>query len=161
MTNKLKMILILVCVAMAFTGIGVWGYLKTNAVEPKIDTDTEVVVDGDTLKTFKAELTGFAPGTTQSYKISLSGDSKDDYDVTLRFYDSDNGALQQYLTVTITAGEFEMANVPLAQLFAMKEINLGKNVSEIVIAYTMDVEADDASQGTTCDFRIDITASNG
>ncbi len=160
MNNKIKIILILVCVAMAFTGIGIWGYLKANdTLQPEIDN--EVVVDGETHKEFKAELTGFAPLTTKEYKISLKGDAANSYNVKLRFCDSDNGALQQYLTVTITAGEFEMAGVPLASLFGMQEINLGTNASEIVIAYTMIDTDDNASQGTACDFRIEIIASNG
>lgn len=155
--NKMKVVLILVCVVMAFTGVGIYASLQS---ESQLEANTQITVDGNTSKTFKAQLTGFYPGCTQEYKISLTGDLADNYNVTMSFRnDKKQGGLENYITVVISAADFKLEK-PLKDLLDGESIDLGTNANEITIAYTMPTEAGNEAQATTCDFYVDVTAKN-
>lgn len=156
--NKMKVVLILVCVVMAFTGVGIYASLQSQS---KLEAHTQINVEGETTsKTLKATLTGFYPGCTQEYKISLTGDLADNYNVTMSFRnDKKQGGLENYITVVISTADFKLEK-PLKDLLKGDTIQLGANASEITIAYTMPAETGDEAQGTTCDFYVDVTAKN-
>lgn len=158
MNNKIKVVLILVCVAMAFTGVGIYMSLQS---QNKLEANTQINVEGETTsQTLKAKLTGFYPGCTQQYQISLNGELADSYTVTLSFRnDKKQGGLENFITVVISTSNFTLEK-PLKDLLNDEVIDLGTNASQITISYTMPTDTGDEAQGTTCDFYVDLTAKN-
>lgn len=157
MKRKLYVILILVCVVMASAGIVVFG---ANQSQDVLEKNTEIEINGETNRTLTAELTGFYPGNEQAYTITLKGGYSDDYVVTLNFRDNEEkGELENYLTVTISAGENKIEK-SLKELLDGEEIELGGTASEIEIAFAMPADTGNESQGTTASFYIDFTAKN-
>lgn len=158
MKKKLYIILILVCVVTAFTGVIMWGVLQEQQAE--LTENTVIEVSGETEKTVKAELTGFYPGDKQEYNITLKGEMSEDYLVTLTFRDDKNAdGLENYLTVTIKTKEVTIEK-QLKEVLSGEKIELGSNANEITIIYAMSEETGNEAQGTTADFYIDLTAEN-
>lgn len=156
MNKKLKLILILVCVVMTFTGIVLWAFLQQDGLKER----TVIKINGETSKTLKAELTDFYPECEQEYKIILSGASAENYAITLNFRnDKNSGALENYLTVTITTKTVTISK-QLSELLNGESVKLGKNANEITITYAMPAATGNEAQGTTADFYIDLTAKN-
>lgn len=157
MKKKLSLILILVCVVMAFTGVVMFVVLQGQS---NLKANTVIELNGETRKNLKAELTGFYPGNAQEYKITLTGEEAENYVVTLNFRrDNDGGALENYLTVTITTKDVKVEK-QLKDLLDGEKLELGKNASEITITYAMSEDADNEAQGTTADFYIELTAKS-
>ncbi len=156
MSKKIKIVLIAICVALTFTGISIWGVLRSqNDIQGK----TVVAVNGDTNKTLTAELSDFYPGLTKTFEIRLDGSAADDYVVTLNFRHEQGGKLEDYLMVVISTSEIKIEKT-LKELLDGEEISLGKNADEIYISYTMPESVGNESQGTTANFYIDLTAKN-
>lgn len=157
MKKKLTLILILACVVMAFTGVVMYAVLQGHG---NLKEHTVIELNGETRKNLKAELTGFYPGNEQSYKITLTGEESENYAVTLNFYeDKKGGTLENYLTVTITTKDVKVEK-QLKELLDGEKLELGKNASEITIAYFMSEDADNEAQGATADFYIELTAKS-
>lgn len=158
MKKKLYIILILVCVVTAFTGVIMWGALQEQQAE--LTENPGIEVSGETEKTIKAELTGFYPGDKQEYNITLIGEMSEDYVVTLTFRNDKNvGGLEDFLTVTIKTKEVTIEK-QLKEVLNGEKIELGNNANEITIAYAMSEETGNEAQGTTAEFYIDLTAEN-
>lgn len=155
MKKKTYIILILVCVLMAFVGIIIWGVMQK---QDNLKENTVIEINGETSKTLKAELTGFYPGNEQEYKIILKGDSADNYEITLNFRnDEKHGTLGNYLIVKITTKDMSIEK-KLKDLLDGEKIELGKNANEIYVSYAMPENTGNEAQGTTAAFYIDLTA---
>lgn len=158
MKKKLYIILILVSVITAFTGVIIWGVLQEQQTE--LTENTVIEVSGETKKTVKAELVGFYPSSKQTYTITLAGETSQDYLVTINFRDDNkSGGLENYLIVTITTKEVTIEK-PLKEFLKGEKVELGKNANEITITYAMPEDTGNEAQGTTADFYIDLTAEN-
>lgn len=157
MNKRLKPILILVCVVMAFTGIVIWAVLQD---QNNLKERTVIKLNGETSKTLKAELSGLYPGNEQEYKIILNGELAEDYEITLNFSNDENsGALENYLIVTITTKDVTIQK-QLKELLDGEKIELGGNANEITIVYAMPEDTGNEAQGATADFYINLTAKN-
>ncbi len=157
MNKKLKLILILVCVVMAFTGVVIVAVVQEQG---NLKERTVIELNGETNKTLKTELTGFYPGSEREYKIILRGEASENYETTLNFRsDKSSGALENYIIVTITTKGVTIKK-QLKELLDGEKAELGKNASEITITYAMPENTGNEAQGTTADFYIDFTAKN-
>lgn len=142
---------------MAFTGIVI---LFVLSKQDNLEEHTVIELSGETSKTLKAELTGFYPGSTQQYVVTLNGEWADEYVITLNFRDdSSSGALENYLIVTIATKEVTIEK-QLKELLDGGKVELGKNANEITITYAMPNDTGNEAQSTTADFYIDLTAKN-
>ena len=72
MIRKIKYILIVVCVAMSFTGIGLYFSLRTDTLK----SDTTITLKDNAVKTLKVEIGGIYPGATQEYTINIGGKNR-------------------------------------------------------------------------------------
>lgn len=157
MKKKSMLILILVCVVMALTGMVLWMVMQE---QNELQEQTVIELNGETSKTLKADLTGFYPGSEQEYKIILRGETASDYEITLNFRnDQNSGALENYLTVTVTTNEVTIRK-QLKELFEGDGVELGSGISEITITYEMPETTGNEAQGASADFYIDLTAKN-
>lgn len=157
MKKSLNLVLILVCVALAFTGIVIRTVLQK---QDALEENTVIDISGDTKKALKADLAGFYPGSKQEYRIALRGESEGSYAVTLAFRgESKSASLENYLTVTITANDVTIEK-RLQELLEGETLELGRNVSDITITYAMPENTGNEVQGTTADFIIDLTVKN-
>lgn len=157
MGKKIKIVLIAICVALAFTGVAIWGLVQKSGDELK--ENTTIKIEGETSKTLHANLSGFYPGASKEYTINLSGDSAKDYEISLSFRDDNSEGLKNYLTVEIVTGEKSIEK-SLSELLEGKEITLGKNATEIKIAYSMPTETGNEAQGASAAFYIDLKAKS-
>lgn len=157
MVKKVQLILVFVCVAMAFGGIAFYGVLQT---ENNLEENVIVYVDGDTHETFKAELTGFYPGKSQEYTITFNGELTDNYRITVDFIDDKKVCtLEDYLEVTILTSDLKIEKT-LKELLDGDEIELGVVATEIKFIYHMPEAMGNEAQGTTADFYLSVTATN-
>lgn len=157
MNKRLKLILILVCVVMAFTGIVIWAVFQEQNT---LKEHTVIELNGETSKTLKADLTGFYPGSEREYAITLTGEFAENYEITLNFRnDKHSGELENYLTVTITTKNVTIQK-QLKELLDGEEIELGNDANEITITYVMPEDTGNEAQGATADFYIDLTAKS-
>lgn len=154
MIRKIKYILIVVCVAMSFTGIGLYFSLRTDTLK----SDTTITLKDNAVKTLKAEIGGIYPGATQEYTINIGGKTSGDLYLTLSFRrDKDTAEkIEEYISVEITAGD-ERIEKTLSEFFAEENGTLlGKGVKTIKIAYTMLESAGNELQGAETTFYIDL-----
>lgn len=157
MRKKVMMLLTIACVALTAASITIWCVLNSQS---DLEQNTEVTVNGETKKTFKAELEDFYPGKAQDYKITLSGDLAEHYVVTLKFRDDNkHGELENYIIVKIATKEKRIEK-PLADLLKGEDVVLGSNANEITITYEMRVDAGNESQGTAASFFLELHAKN-
>lgn len=157
MIKKVQLILIFVCVAMAFGGIAFYGILQT---ENNLEENVIINIDGDAHETFKAELTGFYPGKSQEYTIMFTGELAEYYKVTIEFVDDKkNSTLEEYLEVTILTPDKKIEKT-LKELLNGGRIDLGVGATEIKLIYHMSEQTGNEAQGTTADFYVSVTATN-
>ncbi len=155
MSKKIKIILTLACVAAAFIGVLLYFLLSG---EDKLERYTTVKINGETVKTFSSDVGGIYPGQKAEYEITLVGAEADNLFVTLDFRCKEDGELKQFVKVKITAGETSIEKT-LAELLSDDEIvSLGKNVRQITIVYSMDLDVGNEAQGTNVAFYIDLVA---
>lgn len=135
-------------------------YRAVKNTSGTVESDALIEIESDTVKTLKAELTGFYPGSVQEYTIALTNVLSDDYEVTLSFRDEDESAtLKHFLNVTISAQDVRIEK-SLDELFSGGAVSLGSNVSEITITYAMPEAVGNEAQGATADFCIDFSAKS-
>ena len=155
MSKKIKIILTLACVAAAFIGVLLYFLLSG---EDRLERYTTVKINGETVKTFSSDVGGIYPGQMTEYEIALVGAEAENLFVTLDFRCKEDGELKQFVKVRITAGETTIEKT-LAELLSDDEIvSLGKNVRQINIVYSMDLDVGNEAQGTNVAFYIDLAA---
>lgn len=155
MSKRLNIILIAACVLMTVFGSVISSVMNAQS---DLKENTVIKVNGETDKTLKAELSGFYPGCEKEYIIVLKGSLASESCVTLEFRNGENnGGLENYINVKITAGEITVEK-PLKDLFDGNKIDFGSKVSEIKITYAMPENTGNEAQGTTAFFYIDVTA---
>ncbi len=160
MGKKIRYILVILCVALAFIGILTYALMAEGN---KLLENTTIDVKGDTTTTLKAEIDNLYPGSVNEYAIHLNGDQADEFYVTLSFNESlikklfGGNKLKDYIAVKVVCGT-QTIEKPLKDLIDGKEkISLGQNASEIKIIYTMDLDAGNDTQGASVDFSVKLT----
>lgn len=152
--SKLKYILIIISIILTLTGVVLLATMKDNN---ELKENTVIEIDGATTKTLKAEINGLYPGKTEEYVISFAGDNIKDYLITLDFNGDDDGVLKNYIEVEIKTNDSSI-NETLNDLLKGDLISLGTGVTEIIISYTMPIEAGNEAQGESIVFYIELEA---
>ncbi len=152
--SKLKYILIIISIILTLTGVVLLATMKDNN---ELKENTVIEIDGATTKTLKAEINGLYPGKTEEYVISFAGDNIKDYLITLDFNGDDDGVLKNYIEVEIKTNDSSI-NETLNDLLEGDLISLGTGVTEIIISYTMPIEAGNETQGESIVFYIELEA---
>lgn len=156
MKKRIRYLLTIICVAMAFIGVLLWLNLPSNVLVGK---DVTLTIHGNTTTTLKAELTELYPGKTESYTINLVGDDAGESYISLAFRKGGDDALKDYITVTVKTQETTTIS-SLKDLLNGKSISLGQNVQSINILYNMPEDVGNEAQGASASFYIDLTASD-
>ena len=152
--NKLKFLTIIFSIVLTLFGIVILGTLKNNS---DLKNQTDINLNGETVKTLEMNIDGFYPGKTVDYNITLNGDATNDYIVSLKFYNDNGGALKKYLNVKITTNN-ETLIKPLEDFLQSNSICLGNSVTKINISYTMPIETGDEAQGASVTFFVELNA---
>lgn len=155
MRKKVKLILTLACVAMAFIGILIFFVLSDCG---KLLEYTTITIRGETTKTLSAEITDLRPGSSNEYKITLNGDHPEEFYITLSFREKSNGNLKDYIGVKIETDNVTVEKTLKELLDGKEKISLGRNSTDIKVTYTMSLEAGNDTQGADIAFYIDLTA---
>lgn len=154
--NKLKYIIIIISVILTLTGVVILGILQNNS---NLEDSTVVEINGETSKTLKAEIKGFYPGKTADYVISLTGDSAEEYSITLNFFGDNGGELKKYILVGVMTDNSSIEK-PLEELLEGDALSLGRGITEITITYTMPIDTGDEAQGESVVFFVELNAKN-
>ena len=152
--NKIKYLTIIVSIVLTLFGAILLGTLQNN---DKLENQTVINLNDETVKTLKMEIDGFYPGKTVDYNLILNNSNIKDYNVTLKFNNDNGGALKKYLNVKITVNN-ETITKPLEDFLQSNSICLGNSVTKINISYTMPVETGDEAQGASVTFFVELNA---
>ena len=160
---KLKYILPIAAVILLIFGVVLMAITLTSSDEEFVKNitlnDKEV-----TKENIEFSANGLNPGETKQYTINLAGSSSGEYAFTLDFVEQQDGALKDYVDVTVWYGE-ESQTFKLSELLNGRSINFrytfdthGKAV--IKIAYSIPIEIGNEAQNVTSDFTVTITVKN-
>lgn len=152
--NKIKYLTIIVSIVLTLFGAILLGTLQNN---DKLENQTVINLNDETVKTLKMEIDGFYPGKTVDYNLILNNSNIKDYNVTLKFKNDNGGALKKYLNVKITVNN-ETITKPLEDFLQGNSICLGNSVTKINISYTMPIETGDEAQGASVTFFVELNA---
>ncbi len=154
MSKKVKIILTLACVAMAFIGVIVLLVLSNGN---KLLEHTTITIKGETTKTLSAEIKDLYPGSVSEYEIVLEGDHPEEFYITLSFREKSNGKLKDYIGVKIETDNVTIEKSLKDLLDGKEKLSLGQNSTNIKITYTMSESAGNETQGADINFYIDLT----
>ena len=155
-SNRFIYIVIIISIVLTLTGAVVWGILQNNG---NLEENTVVEINGETRKTLKADIKGLYPGKTVDYMISLTGDTAEEYSITLNFFGDNGGALKKYILVGIVTDNVSIEK-SLQELLDGEMVTLGQGASEITISYTMPIDTGDDAQGASIVFYVELNAKN-
>ncbi len=155
MSRKVKIILTLACVAMAFIGVIVFLVLSDGN---KLLEHTTITLRGETTKTLAVEITDLHPCGASEYEITLSGDRPEEFYITLAFGGKSDGKLKEYIDVKIETDNVTIEKSLKELLDGKEELSLGQNSTNIKITYAMSESAGNETQGADIEFYIDLTA---
>ncbi len=156
--NKKSLFLASICTISALTLIGSLVFIKALTGKP-ISNETTLNVNNITSKTLRVSIEELAPGFEEDYVINLSGKELDTLSISLSFVNKDEkGKLSDYLTVSISGGDYK-DSMPLKTAFSLNEpISLGKGVSKISLSYLLSDQIGNEAQNTYADFNVKIKA---
>lgn len=148
-------LLTLVGVALGIVLIKSHGDFKKNADIIVSEDETIKVKDLD------VSLTGFYPGKSQEYDISLVCEAEGSYKITLSFKKVGDGTLENYIDTEVSAdGESKGANL-LKNYFEGEEVSFNANVDSkeplvINVKYSMPLEVGDEAQNAVTNFDLTV-----
>lgn len=134
-------------------------YLNLKKGE-KLDNVTTIEINDEITKNLNVDLKDIAPGTKTKYLINIEGLELSSFNVSLSFYEKNNpGTLSEYLTLSLTANDFNVTK-SLKEILNNKDTyELGNDVKQISLVYLMDESVGNEAQDTYANFYIDLKAS--
>lgn len=118
--------------------------------------------NGRTMQKLEFSVSGLAPGGSREYTLNLKSQVDAHYSIALDFAEQGDGALKNFVDVTILCGE-QSHTYSLADLFEGKttqfDLDIGRGRSAVItITYSMPQSVGNEAQGATADFVINLTA---
>ena len=153
-----KNILVLVTSALSLIGVLLFVNFKKNTVLPN---EITVTINEETTKNLKIDLEDIVPGSKRSYTINIDSKYFDDFNFSISFYELDDpGELSNYLSLSISANEFNI-NKSFKEVLNKNEVFvLGPSVRKISLTYTMDESVGNEAQNTYANFYIDLMSKS-
>ena len=153
-----KNILVLVTSALSLIGVLLFVNFKKNTVLPN---EITVTINEETTKNLKIDLENIVPGSKTSYTINIDSKYFDDFNFSISFYELDDpGELSNYLSLSISANEFNI-NKSFKEVLNKNEVFvLGTNVRKISLTYIMDESIGNEAQNTYANFYIDLMSKS-
>ncbi len=134
-------------------------YLNLKKGE-KLDNVTTIEINDEITKNLNVDLKDIAPGTKTKYLINIEGLELSSFNVSLSFYEKNNpGTLSEYLTLSLTANDFNVTKSLKEILINKDTYELGNDVRQISLVYLMDESVGNEAQDTYANFYIDLKAS--
>lgn len=157
MKRLLKITLGSLCVTVSLVGILLYLNLKKGE---KLDNVTTIEINDEITKNLNVDLKDIAPGTKTKYLINIEGLELSSFNVSLSFYEKNNpGTLSEYLTLSLTANDFNVTKSLKEILINKDTYELGNDVRQISLVYLMDESVGNEAQDTYANFYIDLKAS--
>ena len=153
-----KNILVLGTSALSLIGVLLFVNFKKNTVLPN---EITVTINEETTKNLKIDLENIVPGSKTSYTINIDSKYFDDFNFSISFYELDDpGELSNYLSLSISANEFNI-NKSFKEVLNKNEVFvLGTNVRKISLTYIMDESIGNEAQNTYANFYIDLMSKS-
>lgn len=153
-----KNILVLVTSALSLIGVLLFVNFKKNTVLPN---EITVTINEETTKNLKIDLEDIVPGSKRSYTINIDSKYFDEFNFSISFYELDDpGELSNYLSLSISANEFNI-NKSFKEVLNKNEVFvLGPSVKKISLTYTMDESVGNEAQNTYANFYIDLMSKS-
>ena len=153
-----KNILVLGTSALSLIGVLLFVNFKKNTVLPN---EITVTINEETTKNLKIDLEDIVPGSKRSYTINIDSKYFDEFNFSISFYELDDpGELSNYLSLSISANEFNI-NKSFKEVLNKNEVFvLGTNVRKISLTYIMDESIGNEAQNTYANFYIDLMSKS-
>ena len=153
-----KNILVLVTSALSLIGVLLFVNFKKNTVLPN---EITVTINEETTKNLKIDLEDIVPGSKKSYTINIDSKYFDEFNFSISFYELDDpGELSNYLSLSISANEFNI-NKSFKEVLNKNEVFvLGPSVRKISLTYIMDESVGNEAQNTYANFYIDLMSKS-
>lgn len=153
-----KNILVLVTSALSLIGVLLFVNFKKNTVLPN---EITVTINEETTKNLKIDLEDIVPGSKRSYTINIDSKYFDEFNFSISFYELDDpGELSNYLSLSISANEFNI-NKSFKEVLNKNEVFvLGPSVRKISLTYSMDESVGNEAQNTYANFYIDLMSKS-
>lgn len=147
--------------AMILVGAGLTTHLLVNRNSGNV---IEVEVQNGETQSVEFENLCLIPGEECLYVIELSSDIADEYEISLKFEETQEDALKNFAYAKIEANGETVCDKLLADLFGGEEIllycDLKDGGREITITYYIPENVGNEAQNSGAVFDLSITASN-
>lgn len=161
--NRIKIIRIVMVIlsAMLLIGVGMTGWMlgtRDDREVVRIDLDGQIDPIG-------FENLCLIPGESCSYTFRLKGDVAKEYDVHLRFEETEEKTLKNFAFVRIETNGTVLCDELMATAFEGEGIELHVDLSQakqqdLIITYYMPLEVGNEAQNAEAIFDLLITATN-
>ena len=161
--NRIKIIRIVMVIlsAMLLIGVGMTGWMlgtRDDREVVRIDLDGQIDPIG-------FENLCLIPGESCSYTFRLKGDVAKEYDVHLRFEETEEKTLKNFAFVRIETNGTVLCDELMATAFEGEGIELHMDLSQakqqdLIITYYMPLEVGNEAQNAEAIFDLLITATN-
>lgn len=163
MTKKLAYALTIILTIVVICGIVLGVFVLKNR-----DDFTKNITLGD--KSVEEEiavsLSGFYPGSSQSYTVKFGGASVEGYTVSLGFSEDGDCTLAQFIVLTISLNGEKLSEDKLDKFIGGEDCSFALSSSEnggaeIKLEYSMPEDVGNEAQGTVAEFVVTVTAEAG
>lgn len=161
--NRIKIIRIIMVIlsAMLLIGVGMTGWMlgtRDDREVVRIDLDGQIDPIG-------FENLCLIPGESCSYTFRLKGDVAKEYDIHLRFEETEEKTLKNFAFVRIETNGTVLCDELMATAFEGEGIELHVDLSQakqqdLIITYYMPLEVGNEAQNAEAIFDLLITATN-
>ena len=161
--NRIKIIRIVMVIlsAMLLIGVGMTGWMlgtRDDREAVRIDLDGQIDPIG-------FENLCLIPGESCSYTFRMKGDVAKEYDVHLRFEETEEKTLKNFAYVRIETNGQVLCDELMATAFEGEGIELHVDLSQVkqqdlIITYYMPLEVGNEAQNAEAIFDLLITATN-
>lgn len=156
-----KYVLPLVIVGLLLVGVALLGVTLVTSNDEFVK-DITLIESDFTHKSLEFSANGLKPGDVREYTINLKGKSSGNYTLNLDFAEVKEGALKNFVDVTLEQGETHYT-YKLCELLEGKTVSFTckigvTNATVIKVIYSMPIETGNEAQNATADFAINLTA---
>ena len=157
---KLKIILPIVAVALLLFGVVL---MALTLASPNSSFIKDVTLNDDGVEQeLEMSANGLIPGDSREYTLNLKGQSTGDYSLNFAFVVLNDGALKDFVKVTLQCGDksdtYNLSDLLGGQVATLKIKTIAKQTTVVKVIYSIPSEVGNEAQNATVDFTVNLSA---
>ena len=157
---KLKIILPIAAVVLLLFGVVL---MALTLASPNSSFIKEVTLNDDGVEQeLEMSANGLIPGDSREYTLNLKGQSTGDYLLNFEFVELNDGALKNFVKVTLQCGDksdtYNLSDLLGGQVATLKIKTIAKQTTVVKVIYSIPSEVGNEAQNATVDFTVNLSA---